>query len=313
MSDKTIKEQVIDELYKPARINYSRRHVIQVGIKDTFQIDLVDMQQFSAENENFRYILMCIDIFSKYLYARPLKTKTAREVCDAMRSIFDESDGAPNNIHSDEGKEFFNSTFRRLMIEYNINHYNTYSHLKASIVERVNRTIKTILAKLFDYNSSYDWVTILPDVVEKYNNTYHRTIEMTPADVNERNEAVILEYIYGETNKFVYKKPKFNIGDAVRVSKMKKIFEKGYAASWGVDIYEVEIVKRTTPRTYILRDNFTKELVKGAFYEQELQHVKYKDIYLVHRILRRRGNRVFVSWKGYGNDANSWINTSDIM
>lgn len=313
MSTKSVKETIIDELYKPARINYPRRHVMQRGIKDTFQIDLVDMIKFKSDNNGHQYILMCIDIFSKYLYARPLHKKSAKEVTEAMETIIQESKHPPKNIHSDQGKEFLNSLFKKLMEKYNINFYYTHSEMKASIVERVNRTIKTKLVKGFDLNNSFNWTNILPSIIKQYNNTKHRTISMAPKNVNKSNERMLLNTVYVKYNTIVYKKPKFLLGECVRISKIKGLFEKGYEPSWGPHIFEIVQIKNTSPRTYILKDTETNNVLRGGFLELELQHVKYRDAYLVHRILKRRGRKVLVSWKGYPESKNSWIEAKDLL
>jgi transposase InsO family protein len=93
--------------------------------------------------KGFKYILRVIDIFSKYAYAVALKNKNASSVVEAMRNIIlSFRYGSPKNIHSDQGLELFNKDFKKMMQEYDINHYHTYSKMKASIVERFNRTLK---------------------------------------------------------------------------------------------------------------------------------------------------------------------------
>jgi len=132
-------------------------------------------------------------------------------------------------------------------------------------------------------------------------------------DVNKSNEKLLLDTVYYKTNLNLYKKPKYLVGDCVRISKIKSTFEKGYEASWSTQLYEVVQIKSTNPRTYLLKNIETNEILKGGFLEYEIQHARYKDVYLVHRIIKKQGKKLFVSWKGYPESANSWILAKDLI
>lgn len=105
-----------------------------------------------------------------------------------MNKIFKDNRRIPKNLLTDDGKEFFNKQFQQLMRINNINHYSTYSVLKASIVERFNRTLKGMMWKEFSFQGSFKWIDIYIKLVDKYNNTYHRTITMKPNEVDSKNE-----------------------------------------------------------------------------------------------------------------------------
>ena len=121
------KLKIVNELHRTARKNFLRRHTIIKGYKDLWQIDLAEMQQYAGENDGYRYIVVCINCYSKFVYTRPVKNKTGVEVTQAMKSIIEEASYAPKNLQSDQGKEFYNSNFQALMKKYKINHYSTYS------------------------------------------------------------------------------------------------------------------------------------------------------------------------------------------
>lgn len=146
--DRESKERltVVDELHRVARKKFPRRRVQMRSINDTWQADLVDLRSLARYNKGFNYILFVINIFTKFLWTRPLKTKIAEEVTRAMSEILAEAT-PPKNLHTDMGKEFINTSFKALMKKHKINLYFTFSILKASIVERVNRTIKSIIFK----------------------------------------------------------------------------------------------------------------------------------------------------------------------
>lgn len=307
------KQSVVDELHSQARKNFKRRSYIMRGINDTFQADLIEMIPYAKINSNFRYILTVIDTFSKYAWAMPLKNKTGDEVSKAMQKIFDKDKRIPKNLHTDEGKEFYNKTFQNLMRAYNINHYSTYSRIKASIVERFNRTIMTKLWRIFSFIGSYKWIKKIQDVVEQYNDTIHRTIKMKPTEVTSRNVEQILKTQYKENNSLnAGNINKYKINDYVRISKYKSLFEKGYTPNWSTEIFQVCKILPTNPKTYLLKDS-TDQKISGAFYEYELLKTKYPNIHLIEKIIRRKGNKLFVKWLGYDKSHNSWIHKSDFV
>lgn len=300
------KRQVAKELHAPARRRYPRRATVIRGYNDLFQADLVEMIPYARVpgNRGYKYILMVIDTWSKYLWAIPLKNKTGKEVAEAMAKVLAER--VPKNLQTDHGKEFYNPEFRRLMSDYNINHYSTYSNLKAAIVERVNRTLKNAMWREFSAQGTYKWVELLPRLVREYNSRQHRTIGMAPKNVTP---AIPLT---------VYKRLKrtapvhFKAGDHVRVSKYKGVFEKGYTPNWSTEIFTIREVQRTNPTTYLLKDE-NDQAILGAFYREELQRTRYPKNFLIEKVLKRQGNRLYVKWLGFGPEANSWITKDQLL
>lgn len=308
-SDNKIK--IVNELHKGARKNFRRRRTIIKGYKDLWQIDLAELQQYADDNMGYRYILVCINCYSKYVYTRALKNKTGIEVTNAMRSIIEEASYTPTNLQSDQGKEFYNKHFQVLMKKHHINHYSTYSTKKAAIVERVIRTLKNLLFKEFSARGSYRWIELLPTITKIYNNRKHRTIGMKPIDVHENTILKAYDYL-----KILRKKRKFRLGDVVRISKYKSAFEKGYTPSWSTELFKIVKLNNTNPPTYLIESS-EGEPIKGCFYEAELQKTNIPDVYLVEKILKRRiKNNVeqfFVKWLGFSNQFNSWIDKSEIV
>lgn len=282
------KIRLADELHRPARRNYPRRQVIIRGLDETWQADLVDMTANVDDNNGYKYILTVIDNFSKYAWAVPLKSKSGFEVAKMMRSIFIRDYRVPKKLQVDKGKEFYNRNFQSLMAHNQIHMYSTESNLKPCIVERFNRTLKEKMWKLFSLYGSYKWIDILSQIVLTYNNTKHRTIKMKPKDVTTENEKTIRQEIYGN---FIVNNPtrgKYKVGDRVRISKFKHIFEKGYTPNWTTEIFTVRKELITQPVTYLLRD-YQQEDNNGCFYEHELSAVKYPDVYLVEKIVKKTG------------------------
>lgn len=304
-----IKSKIVDELHTQARKNFKRRRVIMKGIDDLWQADLVEMREYASINKAHNYLLTVIDTFSKYAWCVAVKTKNAQDITNAMTSIL-KLGRHPKNLQTDDGKEFFNKNFQSLMQKYKINHYSTYSVLKASIVERFNRTLKAMMWKKFSFNGNYKWLNEYKTLVSMYNNKYHRTIKMKPADVNSLNEKQILKNCYNFLK--IYHPSKFKIGDYVRISRYKHIFEKGYTPNFTTEIFKVKTIQNTNPVTYILED-YQGQSIKGGFYEKELLKAHYINDYLIEKILQKKGDKIYVKWLGFSSDHNSWIKKNSIL
>lgn len=305
------KEDLVNELHRDARRNFKRRSTIMRGISDTLQADLVEMIPYQKQNKNMKYILTVINVFSKKAYARALKNKTGPEVTQAMESILNSLNHQIKHLHVDNGKEFYNKSMQNMLRERNINMYSSFSTMKAAIAERFNRSLKSLMFKEISLRGKYKWVDILQSLISKYNNRKHRTIKMKPNEVNITNEQHLLDTVYKKIEN-VKRKPKFKIGDFVRLSKYKHIFEKGYTPNWTTEIFKIRTVQSTNPTTYLLRDLDGQD-INGSVYSEELQLTEYPNLYLVEKIIRKKGNMVYVKWLGFDRKHNSWIKKANVL
>lgn len=305
----SVKEQVVNELLKPSRIHYPRRKTTVKGLDDLWQIDLVEMQPYAKVNKGNRYILTIIDTLSKYAWSVPVKRKTGKEMVQAMLSIFKSSGRVPKNIQSDNGKEFYNKNFQTLMSKYNINHYSTFSPIKASIIERFNRTMKTRLWKKMHYQGSYSYLKLLPEVMSEYNNTVHSSILMKPSKVNKKHEKNLIKML-NKPKPYRRRKKLFDVGDHVRISKTKSIFSKGYTGNWSTEIFQISQVHNTKPVTYSIKDSKGQD-ISGKFYSEELQITSFPDVYLVEKVLRKKPGQLYVKYLGLNEKG--WIKSKDIV
>ena len=145
---------------------------------------------------------------------------------------------------------------------------------------------------------------VLNDIVNKYNNTVHRTIKMRPIDVKDNT--------YLDSKKEVNNKDlKFKVGDQVRISKYKNIFEKGYTPNWSKEVFIISKIKNTVPWTYIIHDLNGEEII-GTFYEKGLQKTNQKE-FRIEKVIKRKGDKLYLKWKGYNNSFNSWIDKKDLV
>lgn len=311
-----ISSQETYSLHKPARRKFKRNRVIVAGIDDQWQTDLVDLRSLSSSNKGYNYLLVCIDVFSKYLWVIPLKTKHGKTLVTAFKKIL-ESGRKPVKLQSDKGTEFLNKEFQSLLKKNNIYFFTTQNEeTKASVVERVNRTLKTRMWKYFTWKNTYRYIDVLSELVNSYNNRFHRSIGRKPSSVNAANEDEVREKLYGP-HTIKQTLPKFSVGDHVRISKYKKVFDKGYLPNWSREIFTISEIVDRTPVVYRIKDYEGEEL-QGTFYEQELlRFEKDDDVYQVETVFKQRKRQgkieYFVKWLGYPNKFNSWVPESAIQ
>ena len=258
--------------HKPIQFNFLRRKTIVRGINDQWQLDLISTFRIGRHNNNTSYLLAAIDCFSRYAYVEPLKNKKAETTLEGFKRILQRSKQKPRLIQVDQGSEF-KGVFKKYLTENNIHSFSTSQDTKAAIVERFIRTIQNRIYRFLSAENTLRYIDALQDIVTSYNNTRHRTIGISPSDVNERNEREIWNKQY---KKYLHSRKDhlpFSVGDKVRISTKRKTFNKGYLAKWQEEIFQIAFVLRTWPATYILidRDN---EILSGSFYSQELNKVK---------------------------------------
>lgn len=294
-------------VHKPIRKKFARRRVIVRGINSQWEADLVDMQAISKANDGHRFILTCIDVFSKYAYAVALKDKRATSVTTAFRTILTE--GSPQSLHTDEGVEFLNGTFQRMLKSEGIRFFTTFNTaIKASVVERFNRTIKSRLWRYFTHRGSYRWLDDLQSFLSSYNRSPHRSIGMAPAAVTEKNSSLVRTRLYGKVA--AVEKRRLNVGDDVRLTKARNLFAKSFWANWSEEAFKVSRVLDTRPTTYRVVDSRGEEIL-GTFYADELQKIRLPEFFRVESILstrrRRKRKEYLIKWLGYPHSENSWV------
>ena len=298
--------ELADELHRPVRKKFKKRFVFVQKAKDIFAADLIDLRSHSKENQGYKYVLMVIDVFSKFGWAVPLKTKTASAVAEALESIFENE--TPKKLWVDEGGEFYNKVLDKILKKRQIEIYSTHNDEKCSVVERWNRTIKTQLWKYFSANGTYKYLDILQPLIDKYNNTRHHSTGFTPIDAKKpKNHDRVFRNLYFKKMHSKRISPKLKLGDQVRITRKKPLFDKGYTMNWTHKTYTIAKVLTTNPPTYKIKDD--KGIIEGSFYEPELQKTG-QDLYLIENVLgwkmingKRYGR---VKWKGYDSSYNTW-------
>ena len=295
-----------EELHKPVKRKFRKRRVLVSGNNEIWAADLADMRALSKENDGINFLLLVIDTFNKYGWIVPLKNKKGETIVKALKDIFKESGRRPAKLWTDKGREFFNKDVRDLVYLY-----ATENEEKSSIAERWIRTMKEKMFKYFTDYKTNRYIDVLPDLVEDYNNTVHSSTKLTPVEASkEENELKVWRNLYPDRYKTSRLNPKFSVGDEVRITKKKKVFEKGYTTRWTEEIFTIKEIRETDPITYKLVD-LEGEEIKGAFYAEELQKTK-EQIYKIEKIIKKKNGQSFVKWEGYDDKFNSWVADENI-
>ena len=240
------------------------------------------MSPFSRSNKGYKYLLTVIDVFIRYGRIVPLRTKTGKEVAQAFRKLF--LANHPSRLWTDNSTELYNQQLKAVLAANNVTLYPAENEEKSSVVERWNNTMKNIMWKYFTANNTQKYIDVLPSLVEKYNNTYHQSIKLTPSDVhNPANYQHVRNALHAKTREST---PKFHVGDKVRITRKKCTFEKGFTPNWTEEVFTISSVKATKPPTYTSKDT-PGEPVHWTYYEQELQ-LSVQEIFRIERELRKK-------------------------
>ena len=294
--------------------NFSKRSVISNGIDTIWAADLVKMQKFSKWNEGIKYLLMVIDIFSKYGWIRGLKDKKTETVSKAFNDIF-KSKRKLQMLWTDKGSEFVSKHFKEFLKSKEIRVYQTENEEKSRVVERCNKTMKNRMWKMFTVNNNTVYRDKIDKLVDDYNNARHSSVKMTPVEASKKaNEGKAWSNLYGNLIYLKPGKPAFAIEYKVRISKYKRqVFDKGCTPNWTEEIFAIDKVLPTKPVTYSIAD-LMGEAIKGSFYAQELQRPK-QQTFRIEKVVRRDNKKklALVKWSGYPDKFNSCVRFKDLV
>ena len=182
--------------------------------------------------------------------------------------------------------------------------YTTHNEGKSVVVERFIKTIKNKIYKHMTSISKNVYIDKLDDIVNEYNNTKRSTTKMKPIDVKDSTYIDFCKEVNDND-------PKFKVGNHVRISKYKNIFAKGYTPNWSEEVFVFKKTKNTVSWTYVI-DYLNGEESTGTFYEKELQKIDQQE-FRIEKVIKRKGDKLYVKWKGYDNSFDSWIDKKDLV
>ena len=311
------------------------------SLREQLQLDLCDIRKISKYNNNFNYIFVAIDIFSRRLFCKLIHKKTAEQTLNAFKSVLLECGSNPSvkTVHCDKGSELKNRLFLQFCKDKNItvifpetsHHVSNYKIIltlsqyislifilafQAPFVERANRSLQSIIFKYITSTQNFKFFDKMEEIVYTYNNRPHRGLNnMTPMEAEKKENHVKVKQInekrYSSIKKT--KRQKYKVNDLVRISKLPNRFLRSYQPQNQDEIFKVVSIKKSLPKFLYKLQSLSNEDIIGYFYTEELVKVdKSNEIYLVDKILKSKGNKRLVRWKGYGKEHDSWVNARDI-
>lgn len=308
-------------LNQPVVQKFSKIKIISIGVYYQFQADLVDMQQFSDENDGYKYLFTCIDVTSRYAWVVPMKNKTAKSTVAAFQTIVD-GGNKPYLLQTDDGSEFIAKEFQKYCEKEDIHHFVAPSNSNCAFVERFHRTLKMRMSRYWTLKGNYRYIDVLQDLVDNYNETVHSATKMKPYEVDDHNQGFAINnsnsfHVPNEFEKL--KDPKYKIGDLVRISKEKTTFQRETDDKFNQKIFKVDDVIHSNPVTYRLKSSVNDEKYPDRFYEQEL--IPYTGnlddkLFQIGKILdvktQNRKKMILVQWEGYSASEASWEPYNDL-
>ena len=262
--------------------------------------------KWAKENDGYNYIVVAIEVLSRYTFAIPTKKKTKEEVMLATETILEELHNRfgryPKFIVSDYGSEFVSNTFKNMLKKFPAEYVKDDKVIKGTIewfspkisrhlamIERFNRTLKGRIWKSFTANHNRKWKDDLSKFIDGYNKRIHRTIGIPPANVNAGK---IWMKIYGGNNA-EFPIPKFRVGDVVRLKQFKEAIQGGKSlVNFTPELYVIRKVNRGIPNMYFIKSKSGNRDIPFRFYKQELSFVNNKNgskqpIYHIEKIIAK--------------------------
>lgn len=177
-------------LHKPLKQKFARRRTIVPGPSHQLQADLLDVRSRASSNDGTNYLLTAIDVFSKKAWAVPVRSKSGEHVAAGLSSILDGETFL--SLQTDKGKEFYNDKVARILLAKRVKHFSTENEtIKASIVERFNRTIRDKIHRYLTANNTLRFVDVLPQLVRGYNTTPHGSTGFKPEEIGPDNQSKV--------------------------------------------------------------------------------------------------------------------------
>ena len=266
--------QPVYRSFKVPKRKFKRAKTLVSSIAVQFQADLFDLQKLAHHNSNYKWILVVVDVFSRYVKCQPLKNKTGEETARGLEIIFAEYKSehklAPNSLFgTDGGNEFYNKSANLVYKKYNIAHFLLRAPIKCAFAEISGRYIVERLHKYMKHKKTKRWVDALQSAVDATNKRKNRkTANLAPAEISFENQKVVFKSLYprgGQPGKFT-----LDVGDRVQIVKERLPFFKSYRGFYTEKRYRVaKRYSHTVPR-YGLVDEEDNEPISGTWYANEL-------------------------------------------
>jgi hypothetical protein len=307
-------------LYRRNSRRFDRLKFRVKGPRRILSMDIADMIRLEDFNDNFRYLLVCVDTFSRFARVVPLKTKTGTEVAKALEDHVLKHDQYPR-IHVDKGKEFYNTVVQNMLKKHESELYSTFgSNTHAIHSERFIRTLKGRLFRWMKHNNTWRWIDTIQEICSAYNHATHRTFKnkYTPHDVHYNPELtpIIREMIYGKRDIKHVSRKLLKPQTTVRLAQLKSVFGKEHYPMNSEEIFRIKSAELKEGIPIYRLEDLKNKPVRGLFYHNDLVPTAEKDLYVIDKILKTRGRgrrkQYFISYLGYPAAFNEWITQNQL-
>lgn len=266
--------------FKSRRRRFKRRQMIAYSIDEVWGSDLIDVQNLSRYNGNTKFILLCVDHLSGFVFLEPMRNKSAEETTRALETVFTSSGRSPKMLLTDRGMEYWNRKLMSLLERRGILLMSTEnSQMKSAVAERMVRTVKSRISKLLEHSKSLKYIDRLPDIALSINSSRGRITRLSPDEIVRENKgSIAFERRYGprlQTDRAY----SFSLspGDTVRIALPIETFSKEGRPSFSRELYRVEEAVPSHPHTFKIalldsKGDSLGTLLRG-FYSPELSKV----------------------------------------
>lgn len=295
---------------------FPKRKVLSFFPGHMLQADLLEIGKILQPHNNpVKFILIIIDCFSRYIWSYPLPNKYAKTIKSAFDLFLESHNVIPNVLYVDKGGEW--EDLKKTAKNYGFQLWFSESDQKASIVERAIGTLRRVVSRYLDHENTHHFVTIFPQIVNSYNNTYHSVIKTSPAKANTAPNRKIFENIYKRKSFSNAVIPREKLGlppkTLVRISRLRPHFQKKTMNETATgQVYRItKSLIRGGFRVYQLA-NLKNKIIPGTFYKQDLVPVTQNrndlhKLIIMKRRVRKGIPEVLVRWKDYESDFDEWI------
>lgn len=308
---------------------FPRRKMLSPKPRVIFSCDLADMKLLSRFNNGHTFILVCVDMFSRFLQALPLKRKDAATVKSALETLLEnEHSEGVRRLHTDRGKEFYNAPVLRYLTSKNIKLYSTHSDVKAAIAERAIQTLKRRIYRYLTEYNTLSYLPVLQDIVKGLNNTPHRGLGaggLTPERVHRLHHPRAIIRQFHRMYKTALRPPPRSVdsqlqpGTIVRLvgGKRSSKFARGFYVQNTEEQFRITRVDRSQPIPLYFIEDLSGEKIEGGFYASELIPSTLPDNYPVDIIKSRKkkggkGKQYLIRFRGYDERFDRWVDESDL-
>ena len=309
----------VAELKRPRRYN----HYFVYKKDQQWQLDVAFIEELAEDNDGYKWLLFCLDVFSRRLVVAPLKSKKSSSVTYKTKQIINNSSSEPpDSFFTDSGGEFKAKIFQNMCQKKNIKLRYSTGITKAPHVERVQKTIqKQIYSHLLAHNTKR-YIDVLPQIISNYNNRKHRITGFSPNEAYlEKNQNKVLRNLkknYYNVSRKNRRVPTFEVGTPVRIQKHKYAFHRSYKQLNSSEVYKILKVHQDLPiPTYTLCEySDPNEVIIGKFYGSELIASRSESFRIAHIIDQKgvgRKKQYLVRWEGYSARSDSWVLAKDIV